>query len=201
VDVGVGQGSVLSPVLWALIIFRTRSVGLVCTLISYVGNGDIIVQSPNIETNCSMLYHAYVIVYSLFTGLGLALEHNKTELFHFTRARTGFDRPLDLGYALYTEETPLRPKTYWRYLSFWFNCKLMFEEHVRFYTTKALTMAQAMRMLGNSMRGLSLCNKHILYRTCVLSIAMYGHRLWFFEGAKVKGVLKSLTSMQRKTAC
>jgi hypothetical protein len=30
---------------------------------------------------------------------------------------------------------------------------------------------------------------------------MYGHRLWFFKGAKVKGVLKSLTSMQWKAAC
>jgi hypothetical protein len=62
-DVGVGQGSALSPVLSALIIapvmkiFRTKSVGLGCTLISYVDDRDIIVQSPDIETNCSMLYH------------------------------------------------------------------------------------------------------------------------------------------------
>jgi hypothetical protein len=148
-----------------------------------------------------MLYHAYAIVYSLFTASGLALEHDKTELFHFTRARSGFDRPLDLGYAPYTGETPLRPKTYWRYLGFWFDHKLTFEEHVRFYTTKALTTVKAMRMLGNSTRGLSPRNKRILYRACVLHIATYSHRLWFFEGAKVKGILKSLTSMQRKAAC
>jgi hypothetical protein len=128
-------------------IFRTRSVGLGCTLISYVDDGDIIVQSPNIETNCSMLYHAYVIVYLLFTVSGLALEHDQTKLFHFTRARTRFDCPLDLGYAPYTGETPLQPKTYWRYLGFWFDHKLMFEEHVRFYTTKALTTVMAMRMV------------------------------------------------------
>jgi hypothetical protein len=82
-------------------IFSTRSVGLGCTLISYVDDRDIIVQSSNIETNCSMLYHVYVIVYLLFTASGLALEHDKTELFHFTRARTGFDCLLDLGYAPY----------------------------------------------------------------------------------------------------
>jgi hypothetical protein len=86
-------------------------------------------------------------------------------------------------------------------LGFWFDRKLTFEEHVRFYTTKALTTVTAMRMLGNSMRGLSPRNKCILYHACVLPIAMYGHRLWFFKGAKVKGVLKSLTSMQRKAAC
>jgi hypothetical protein len=64
-DVGVGQGSALSPVLLALVlapmmkIFRARSVGLGCTLISYVDDGDIIVQSADIGTNCIMLRHAY----------------------------------------------------------------------------------------------------------------------------------------------
>jgi hypothetical protein len=77
----------------------------------------------------------------------------------------------------------------------------MFQEHVRFYTTKALTTVMTMRMLGNSMRGLSPRNKRTLYRACVLPIATYGHRLWYFEGAKVKGVLESLTSMQQKAVC
>jgi hypothetical protein len=59
----------------------------------------------------------------------------------------------------------------------------------------------AMRMLRNSPRGLTPQNKHILYRACVLPIATYGHRLLYFDGAKVKGVLSSLTSMQRKVVC
>ncbi|KAJ2911328.1 hypothetical protein MD484_g9086, partial [Candolleomyces efflorescens] len=99
-------------------IFRTRSIGTGCTLISYVDNGDIIVQSLSIDTNCVMLRHAYGIVFNLMT---FALEHDKTGLFHFTRARTVFDRPLDLGYAPYTGDNPLKPKTYWRYLGFWFD--------------------------------------------------------------------------------
>ncbi|RXW14341.1 hypothetical protein EST38_g11516 [Candolleomyces aberdarensis] len=205
-DVGVGQGSALSPVLSALVIapvmkiFRIKSVGLACTPISYVDDGDIIVQSPEIATNCVMLRHAYGIVFDLFTGSGLALEHDKTELFHFTRARTGSDRSLDLGYAPYTADNPLKPKTFWRYLGFYFDRKLTFKEHVRYYTTKALTTVMAMRMLGNSTRGLSPCNKRILYRACVVPIATYGHRLWYYEGAKVKGALKLLNSMQRKAA-
>jgi len=59
----------------------------------------------------------------------------------------------------------------------------------------------AMRMLGNSSRGLTPQNKRILYRACVLPIATYGHRLWFYEGAKNIGALKGLTTMQRKAAC
>ncbi|RXW14702.1 hypothetical protein EST38_g11150 [Candolleomyces aberdarensis] len=181
-------------------ICRIRSVGLACILISYVDDGDIIVQSPEVATNCVMLCHAYGIVFDLFTGSGLALEHNKTKLFHFTRARTGFDRSLNLGYAPYTGDNPLKPKTFWRYLGFYFDRKLTFKEHICYYTPKALTTVMVMRMLSNSTRGLSLRNKRILYRACMVPIATYGHRLWYYEGTKVKGALKSLNSMQRKAA-
>jgi hypothetical protein len=207
-DVGVGQGSALSPVLSALVIaplmklYNLRAVNLALrsTLISYVDDGTVLVQSKEVEVNCRALAGAYAILFLLFTNAGLVLEHDKTELFHFTRGRTGFDLPVDLGFAPYTGATPLKPKTYWRYLGFFFDRKLTFVEHLRFYTTKALTTVMAMRMLGNASRGLSPRNKRILYRACVLPIATYGHRLWFFDGAKVKGVLQQLTSMQRKAA-
>jgi hypothetical protein len=88
--------------------------------------------------------------------------------------------------------TPLKPKTLWRYLGFYFNHKLTFEEHVQYYTTKALTTVMTMRMLGNSMRGMTPQNKCIH----VLPILMYGHRLSCFDGAKVKGVLLSLRLVQ-----
>jgi hypothetical protein len=95
-------------------IFRMRSVGLGCTLILYVHDGDIIVQSADIDTNCIMLRHAYKIVFELMTASGLALEHNKTELFHFTRANSGFHRPLDLGYAPYTGGFAPLPLAVWK---------------------------------------------------------------------------------------
>ena len=40
--------------------------------------------------------------------------------------------------------------------------------------------------------------KHLLYYACVLPIATYGFRQWFFEGAKNKTAFKILTQMQRK---
>ena len=57
-----------------------------------------------------------------------------------------------------------------------------------------------MGMLGNSTRGLPPLEKRLLYRACVLPIARYGFRLWFFEGAKNKTAFKILTQMQRKAA-
>jgi hypothetical protein len=143
---------------------------------------------------------AYSIIFELFTKLGLALEHKKTELFHFDRSHSFQPLSIDLGYAPYTSETPLKPKATWRYLGFYFDCKLLFHEHVRYYTTKALTSVMAMRMLGNSNRGLGADHKRLLYRSCVVPIATYGYCLWYFKGARNQAALKALCTMQRKAA-
>ncbi|KAJ3520538.1 hypothetical protein NMY22_g12711 [Coprinellus aureogranulatus] len=107
-DVGVGQGSALSPVLSALVVapimklYRIKEVGLGTTLITFVDDGTIAAQTDSIEMNCRMLYHAYAFIHALFTAAGLVLEHDKSEAFHFTRACSGADRPIDLGFAPHT---------------------------------------------------------------------------------------------------
>ncbi|KXN92064.1 hypothetical protein AN958_10116 [Leucoagaricus sp. SymC.cos] len=112
-------------------------------------------------------------MFELFVVFGLVLEHDKSELFHFSRCK-GDDNPsIDLGYTPCTSDSPLCPKTFWRYLGFYFDQQLNFHEHVRYYPTKAIFMVCAMGMLGNLLRGLSLKQKHLLYRSCVMPIATY----------------------------
>jgi hypothetical protein len=200
-DVSVGQGSALSPIESALYfapvlaIFNQRAAHLDVTVLSYVDDGTLIVQSKSWESNMCVLREVYGIMFDLLTKFGLVLEHDKLELFHFSR-KPGDDNPsLDLGYQPYTEGNPLKPKAYWRYLGFYFDHKLSFKEHMRYYSTKALTMVQAMGMLGNSNRGLLPMQKCLLYRTCVLPVATYGYRLWYHDKAKVKGLMSSLSRM------
>jgi hypothetical protein len=135
-DVGMGQGSALSLVKSALYvapvlaIFNQRAAHLDITVLSYVDDGMLIVQSKSWDSNLHVLREAYGIMFDLLTEFGLVLEHDKLELFHFSR-KPGDDNPsLDLGYQPYTEGNPLKPKTYWRYLGFYFDCKLSFKEHV-----------------------------------------------------------------------
>jgi hypothetical protein len=85
-------------------------------------------------------------------------------------------------------------------LGFFFDRKLLFREHVRFYSTKAFTTVKAFNMLGNSSRGITALQKRLLYRTCVVPILTYGLRLWHFKGAKFQGVLKTLAKTQRVAA-
>ncbi|CAA7270790.1 unnamed protein product [Cyclocybe aegerita] len=57
-----------------------------------------------------------------------------------------------------------------------------------------------MCMLRNSTRGLSPKQRRLLYRSCVVPIATYGYRLWYFDGACNKGAMNQLKQMQRKAA-
>jgi retron-type reverse transcriptase len=89
-DVGVGQGSSLSPVLSALYLtlimrlFRASQIGKKVGLMSYVDDGTIIAQSKRAYDNLPLLTKAYGWLFWAFTALGLVLEHEKSEVIHFS---------------------------------------------------------------------------------------------------------------------
>jgi len=65
---------------------------------------------------------------------------------------------------------------------------------MHFYATKYLSILSTMKMLGNSSRDLLSIQKQLLYRTCILSIALYRFQLWFFKGAPI---VKNITELKK----
>jgi len=122
----------------------------------------------------------------------LVMKHDKSEIFHFSRAYNVSNLELDL---LAIGAPTLKPKTYWRYLGFYFDRCLSFKEHVQYYSTKALSIVKAMGMLGNSTKSLLSFQKRLLYRSYVVPIVTYGFRLWFFAGAPTKAQVSLLAAM------
>jgi hypothetical protein len=154
--VGVGQGSALSPVLSVLYIapvmhgFTACTQHLGCIILSYMDDGTIIIQFKSLSDNLVPLKEAYWAINNILQVFGLVLEHDKSEIFHFTRTRRDIPPPLALDNNIL-----LTPKLHWCYLGFFFDKTLSFKEHVCFYSTKAFSMVLAMRILGNSNRSLS----------------------------------------------
>jgi len=161
-----------------------------------VDDGTVLTQSTHLVQNLPKLKKAYGVIYRLLTALGLILEHDKSEVFHFSRSWGESHPPIGLGFAPYTGDSPLGPKLYWRYLGFYFDHSLTFREHVRYYSTKAMTMVKALGMLGNSNRGVSASHKCLLYHTCVVPVAIYGLQLWYLQGVRLKGIIKGLSAVQ-----
>ena len=63
-----------------------------------------------------------------------------------------------------------------------------------------MSTLNAMKMPGNFSRGLLPIQKCLLYRMCILPMALYGFQLWFFKGAPIFKNINKLKKMQRWAA-
>jgi len=94
VNVGVGQGSTLSPILLAyyLLLFLyiiencLKILKILISIISFVDNGLFIPQSKSLQISNSHLFCSYNVITNLLAKFGLIVEHLKTEVFHFNRS-------------------------------------------------------------------------------------------------------------------
>ena len=189
VDIGVGQGLALSPILSILylsLIFYIlekclKNLKISILFISFVDNGLFITQHKSISVSNTNLYCSYNVISSLLTRFGLVMEHSKTEVFHFSRSQSVFNPPsLDLS----TLRGPiLLSKDIWQYLGFFFDQKLSFCHHINFYTNKAISTIMCIKMLDNSSIGLISLQKQRLYICCALPIVLYGFQLWYYNKA------------------
>ena len=206
VNVGVGQGSVLFPILSSLYLFpllyilenRFKNLRIPISILSFVDDGLFITQNKSINISHSHLFCSYNILSKLLDSFGLIIEHSKTENFHFNRSQGVFNPPpLDLSLL---GRLILWPKNLWKYLGFIFDRKLSFHKHIDYYANKAMSTVKYMKLLGNSSQGISPLQKWLLYRCCVLPIALYSFQLWFYNKAPISYHMKILNKMQRRAA-
>ena len=182
INIGVSQGLAFSLILSTLYItpifhiFEKRIQNLLLNIsistLSFVDDVLFISQEKSYEKSNTSLFCSYNIIFSLFKQFELVIEHNKLEVFHFSRATKNYN-PLPLDLEL-LEGPLLWPKDDWRYLSFFFDRKLSFCHHIHFYSNKALSTIKDMKILDNSTRRLLPSHKWLLYRTCVMPITLYG---------------------------
>ena len=206
INVGVGQGSALSPILSALYLSpfiyisenHLKILKIPISIISFVDNGLFISQSKSFDISNSHLYYSYNILTNLLEKFGLVVKHSKTEIFHFSRSHGAFNPPLldlsSLGGDI------LKPNDTWKYLGFIFDKNLTFYQHVDFYANKSMSTVKCMNIISNSNHGINPSQKHLLYRTYILLIALYGFQPWFYKHTPMAYHLKILGKMQRRVA-
>src|SRR5258708_14034544 len=73
------------------------------------------------------------------------------------------------------ESRTLTPLKLIKYLGVWLDSHLTLTEHVRRATSKAMTAAHSLRLLGNSERGIHQMLWRKLYYVAILPITTYGH--------------------------
>ena len=132
IDVNVGQGSALSPILSALylsLIFYIlekclKILKIFILITSFVNDSLFISQNKSISHLNMNLFCSYNVISSPLTKFRLVVEHRKTKVFHFSRSHGAFNPPpLDLSAI---GGPILLPKASWQYLGFYFDQKLIF---------------------------------------------------------------------------
>jgi len=112
INVGIGQGSVLSPILSALYlspVFHSlekhlKNLKIPISLISFVDNGLFVSQNKSILHSNVNLFCSYNIMSSLLSKFSFIIKYGKTDVFHFSRAHGVFN-PLSLN--LFSISSPL----------------------------------------------------------------------------------------------
>ena len=102
VNVGVGQGSALSPILLAFYLSpffhilenQLKILKIPNSILFFVDNGLLVAQSKYLFLSNSFLFCNYNVVSNLLLKFSLIAKHSKTEVFHFTRSQSSFNSPL-----------------------------------------------------------------------------------------------------------
>ena len=72
--------------------------------------------------------------------------------------------------------------------------------HINFYANKIISIVKYMKLLSNSTHRLISHQKHLLYRSYILPIVLYGFQLWFYNKVLLLYPIKELNKMQQRAA-
>ena len=102
IDIGVGQGLALFPILLVLYLLpvfhifeqRSKNLKIPVSVISFVDNVLFISQDKSFHTSNSKLFCSYQIMLLFLKQFGLIIEHGKGEVLYHCRVQGVFNLPL-----------------------------------------------------------------------------------------------------------
>jgi hypothetical protein len=146
----------------------------------YADDVALLAISSSLATNSTALSDSLQKALDWGATEGITFDPAKSELLHFSRRRSDQDptsTPSVSARAISVSEGSTRP--YLRWLGIMFDKKLTFKFHVKEMASKALTVANALRSLGNTVRGVPPILLQQAVSACVLRKGYYGAETWW----------------------
>ncbi|KAI9036018.1 uncharacterized protein KD926_002540 [Aspergillus affinis] len=146
----------------------------------YADDGAFLATSLSLEANAQNLSDSLQEALDWGLAQGITFAPDKYELIHFSRRITDQDpsrTPPVIAGSVTVSENRVRP--YLRWLGILFDKKLSFKYHVKEMASKAITVANALRSLGNTVRGVNPYLIQQAVKACVLRRVYYGAETWW----------------------
>ncbi|KAF8632119.1 hypothetical protein AX17_004922 [Amanita inopinata Kibby_2008] len=199
--VGIPQGSPISPILssiyTAFILHSIKDIPNT-DLKAYVDNNGIASVSHSLNINIERLERSFNTIVNKLSAIGLSINADKTELIHFPRTpgnpsaepHININPPNDRARTVH-------PQQVIRWLGIYFDRKLNFKTHVANMATKARSTLAGLKILANSVCGLSIVNARLLYKTVIIPVLTFGAPIWF-TGRCQKALIRPLETAQNE---
>ena len=206
-EVGVPQGSPLSLVLSILytsgLLHKMKSWSN-SSLGMYVDDGTLFTCANEWAEVQAILRDRYSVCEEWLSCSGLCIEPDKTESIFFQKpwSRKQSETPSRILLRDLTHSTYYvvhSTENIW-YLGFFFNKRLKWDNHVTIMCNRARASACAMKLLGNTIRGLSMANWRLVLNTVCLLVLSYSSPLWFVPG-KMKSLVAKTQVVQNEMVC
>ncbi|KAF8689558.1 reverse transcriptase, partial [Rhizoctonia solani] len=174
-DIGIPQGSPLSPILSLLysILLLLASIDPQAHSFAYIDNFTILTYLHSHQENINIMTNIIKNINQVAVKLGLEFELPKSDLIHFICLPCTPHSNPSLTYSHLGTDTVISPKDVVRWLGFFLDRRLNFKEHIQTMAVKAKATLAGLRMLANSQNGLSICHACILFKASVTPILTY----------------------------
>ena len=166
----------------------------------YVDDGALFTCAEEWADVDRLLRARYTVCEEWLRRSGLAIEPEKTELIYFQKPGVAhaMPAPTRLRLPLPSDSTyEVIPLDCVQYLGFFIQRRLNWKTHVMIMCNRAKASAVALKLLGNTIRGLSMANWRLVLNAVCLPVLGYGCQLWYVQG-KSKGLIKQTQKVQNQ---
>ena len=209
--VGVPQGSPVLPVLACIysstvlehlnknpIFDETGTTSIPVGPQAYVDDIGFLASSTDLQSNIFTLKKTLDKAAKLLTDIGMSIDPDKCDLIHFSWRKGNEEGNPCLSTTLYDKPITILPPSSIRWLGFHLDRKLMFKHHVNLLMKKGNAIVSGLKVLGNTIKGISPSNLRLLYKTVVIPAITYGSQLWFNPAKPNKTLVRKLEQVQHK---